>query len=458
MAAYDDPPSDSSFGPRDPRSCEERLVDLRKIHEQVDNINHRQNDITVRNNLVRQLQARRAPENRRNRRDALGLARFEAEPDARGDVALVAQGELLIRAEAVSKRRVQSLIKTYRLSEQPVECLDNRLVRLLVPAEVRGAQLVELAGALRGQGANVSVNYALPMGVVAKGLGGPERSVASQRPSRQAPGPGTPIRVAVIDTGIPEKERADGWLTGLVRENNIDLLDELPTPNGFLDFGAGHGTFVAGVIQQVAPGAEISVYRALDSDGIGEQVRVACEMVCAAREGAQILNLSFGLETLEDQPPIAFEVALEIIDEIAEKEGREILVVAAAGNFGRARLAWPAAFPKVVAVAGLTQNLTAAGWSSRGPWVDCSTMGEGIWSPYVPGHESPFIDPDPEVFEQDDWALWTGTSFAAPQVAGAVAKIAQEQELTPRRALRKLLAGRPALPDYGRVVRILPRT
>ena len=71
---------------------------------------------------------------------------------------------------------------------------------------------------------------------------------------------------------------------------------------------------------------------------------------------------------------------------------------------------------------------------------------------------SPIVDPDPEVFDPDAWALWTGTSFAAPQVAGAVAKIAQEQGSTPRRALQALLAGRPELPEYGRTVRILPET
>ncbi|MFN2496240.1 MAG: S8 family serine peptidase [Pseudonocardiaceae bacterium] len=89
-----------------------------------------------------------------------------------------------------------------------------------------------------------------------------------------------------------------------------------------------------------------------------------------------------------------------------------------------------------------------------GSKVDCSTLGEGIWSTYASGTESPIIDP--EEFGPDSWALWTGTSFAAPQIAGAVARIAQEDGLTPRCALRTLLAGKLELPEYGRVVRILP--
>jgi subtilisin family serine protease len=295
------------------------------------------------------------------------------------------------------------------------------------------------------------------MGPVIKGLGGPELSTARRRPRRPGAGSGDAVRVAVIDTGIAEAPRGDGWLDGLVRPDNIDPLDAMPSPpDGFLDLGAGHGTFVAGVVQQVAPGADIAVYRALDSDGIGSKVDIACAMVRAVRDGAQILNLSLGLETLDDRPPVAFEVALELIDDIAAKRGREVLVVAAAGNYGRARPCWPAASCQVVAVAGLTQHLAPAQWSSRGPWVDCSTLGEGVWSTYVAGTESPLVDPDPEVFPKDAWALWTGTSFAAPQIAGAVAKLVQEG-LGPRQALATLLAERPEVPGYGRAVRVLPR-
>lgn len=451
MAAPVDQPSDSHFGPEDPRNCEERLEDLHRIYEQVGNINRRLNDAALGGDLIRMLQERRA-----GRED---LVQFDPVPDPQGDVVLLVRGELLIRAEALEDPRTRALIDTYGLETQYVDCLDNRLVRLLAPG-LRGSRLTQLAGTLRGHNANVSANYVAPMGVVWKvGLGGPEHSAAKQQPSRPAPGPGEPVRVAVIDTGIPAKERGDGWLTGLVRADNVDPLDELPPPSdGFLDFGAGHGTFVAGVIQQVAPGADITIYKALDSDGIGDKVQIACAMVSAVREGAQILNLSFGLESLDDRPPVAFEVALEIIDEIAEETGREVLVVAAAGNFGRARRTWPAAFCDVVAVAGLTQRLAPAAWSSRGFWVNCSTMAEGVWSTYVPGRESPVVDPDPEVFGPDDWALGTGTSFAAPQVVGAVAKIVQEEGLTPRRALKKLLAGQPEISEYGRAVRILPPT
>jgi hypothetical protein len=78
--------------------------------------------------------------------------------------------------------------------------------------------------------------------------------------------------VAVIDTGITDQHRTDGVLADIQRTPpNIDPLTSFPIggPDNYLDFDAGHGTFVAGIVDQVAPHAEISVYRAIDSDGIG---------------------------------------------------------------------------------------------------------------------------------------------------------------------------------------------
>ncbi|MET0915882.1 MAG: S8 family serine peptidase, partial [Jiangellaceae bacterium] len=58
---------------------------------------------------------------------------------------------------------------------------------------------------------------------------------------------------------------------------------------------------------------------------------------------------------------------------------------------------------------------------------------------------------------KDAWALWSGTSFAAPQVAGAIAKIAIEDRVTPTEAKRRLLTDASDIPLYGKKVEILPR-
>jgi hypothetical protein len=448
MTAPGDNECGPSFGPHDPRSAEQRLTDLRRIYQQVGTVGRLQNDAAVRHDLIRMLRTRRAGKE--------DLTQFEVVSDPLGGEVLVVKGELLMRATALENESVRALLGAYGLEPDFVGGLDDRVARLTIP-DADGSRLIELSGALRARGVPVSVNYVTPMGIVMKGLGGPELSQGGP-PERPPPGPGDPVSVAVIDTGVAEAKRSDGWLTGLVRPDNIDPLDALPAPDGFLDLGAGHGSFVTGVVQQVAPDSDIRVYKALDSDGIGSKVEVANAMVRAVREGAQILNLSVGLEALDDRAPVAFEVALEMIGEIAAELEREVLVVAAAGNFGRARPCWPAALPEVVAVAGLTQDLAPAEWSSRGSWVDCSTIAEGVRSSYAEGRENPIIDPDPETFGPDAWALWTGTSFAAPQVAGAVANIAQETGVGPRQALDLLLDGKQEVPGYGRAVEILPRT
>jgi hypothetical protein len=63
-----------------------------------------------------------------------------------------------------------------------------------------------------------------------------------------------------------------------------------------------------------------------------------------------------------------------------------------------------------------------------------------------------------EQFGPDAWAIWSGTSFSAPQIAGKVAQLGQMHNVRPAVALGQLLAGKPILPGYGSVVRILPGT
>ena len=182
------------------------------------------------------------------------------------------------------------------------------------------------------------------------------------------------IVVAVIDTGIAEQRRGDGWLNEVLRlADNVDPLDVFggnPSgPNGFLDFAAAHGTFAAGIVRQVDPEAEIRSYLALDSDGFGSEISVACAMIRAVREGADVVNLSLGMRTVDDQPCLALETALDIIDEISESLEPAVLV-ASAGNYGDDRPVWPAASRRVISVAALAQDpddrsqFITAQWSS----------------------------------------------------------------------------------------------
>jgi subtilisin family serine protease len=265
--------------------------------------------------------------------------------------------------------------------------------------------------------------------------------------------------VAIIDTGITDQKRADGLLGDIRRTPaNIDPLDTFPLPggDGYLDLDAGHGTFIAGIVQQVAPEAEIAVYRVVDCDGIAPEPSVACAIIHAVKEGAQIINLSLGCQSHDDTPPVGLQQALEVVGELEREMGREVLIVAAAGNFGDTRPFWPAAFRGVVSVAGLAPDMTPAPWSSHGFWVTCSAIGQGICSTFVEGKLSPLESQVPIAFGPDALARWSGTSFTAPQVVGAIARLCQEEGIQPRAALRQLLAAGSPLPDFGSALRILP--
>jgi hypothetical protein len=152
-------------------------------------------------------------------------------------------------------------------------------------------------------------------------------------------------------------------------------------------------------------------------------------------------------------------------------------VVCAAGNNKNETEVFPAAFSRhqwkvgtvrVVAVAGLERDSSGAGFSSRGRWVDCSTLARLVLSTFVQGTQVVTVEPvdivdppdhwPPVVYGPDSWALWTGTSFAAPQVTGAITRAAREQDKSVADALDWLLTQGTDLSSsgFGRALQILP--
>jgi hypothetical protein len=450
----------------------------RQVGVQVQALTQSRNDPVQQRRLVEHLRRRRTRDGR--------LVVLDHLPGGDGIGVLTVTGEMLLPRISWEITGVRRQLEAVGLREvEPAcDCLGERLVRLR-NEELSATLIDDTAAELRRQGHTASVHHVLPLAnPVGKGEGGPEPFVprngwhlrahqdvqtlagtgASASP---APGPvlypprqrsGSGISVGVIDTGITEQIRKDGWLQGVPRtDKNVDPLDALPAGgDGYLDLGAGHGTFVAGIIEQVAPLADIHVHRALDTDGVGSELELACAMVHAVREGRQILNLSLGYRTADGLPPVALAAALDEIGRMERERGEEVLMVAAAGNDGDATPYWPAAFRRVVSVAGLTADLAPAPWATHGFWVTCSTVGQGICSTYVEGEESYDTDPDPDAFGPDSWALWSGSSFAAPQITGAVARYCQERGLAPRRALEQLLVQGYPLPGFGQAIPVLP--
>lgn len=240
--------------------------------------------------------------------------------------------------------------------------------------------------------------------------------------------PGTGVKVAVVDTGVAKDALTDPWLARISPDDaDVDPLREHEQGHDprdgapFQDLEAGHGTMVIGVVREVAPGCEVEVIRALDSDGVATDDEIARGIREAVDRGADIVNLSLGGYTDRNLPPPVIEDAIAAVPP-------GVVIVAAAGNFFDDRPVWPGAIRRVVSVAALDQrgndqgdvNPKLAWYSSFGWWVDVAAP--GTWAaPFVKGRENPERETvgDPDQF--DGHAEAAGTSLAAAAISGALA-------------------------------------
>jgi subtilisin family serine protease len=288
------------------------------------------------------------------------------------------------------------------------------------------------------------------------GPGGVPSPVPSPLPAPPKASSGHAVTVAILDTGISADHPwfpAGSW--NPVEDDVDDLLDE---NNDYeLDAQAGHGTFIAGVVRQHAPGAHLLVSRVLGSDGVCDEIELLQALLrlrhksSASNHRIGVLNLSLGAYTWNDRPPALLAQAIQSL-------GPDVVVVAAAGNNRSDRVFWPAAFEPVVGVGALQADGSApAPFSNHGSWVDAWAPGDELASSFVtfngPQTQMPGADIDPDCFT--GFARWSGTSFAAPRVAAEIARRAQEEKSAPRdvraAVLRQFAApsGRKAQPDAG---------
>ena len=207
------------------------------------------------------------------------------------------------------------------------------------------------------------------------------------------------VSVGLLDTGLDPHP----WFADRPWFQQVDEVLDADDDSG-QDRMAGHGTFAAGVVLQHAPGAVLLAHRTLSSLGLTDDVRVA-EGLRAVAESTDVVLVTSGCHTPDDTCPPVLESALE--------PGQ--VVVAAAGNHGCSRPFWPAALPEVVAVAATGPDGSRAEFSNRGDWVDAAAPGVDVVSSHVSLVAGAPRD------RSYGCASWSGTSFAAPQVAASVA-------------------------------------
>jgi hypothetical protein len=268
------------------------------------------------------------------------------------------------------------------------------------------------------------------------------------------------VRIAILDTGWAEDEFAPSGLGGISVSVTPQGLDH-PDADGdaFLDPAAGHGTFIAGIIEQLAPGAELEAIRVLSGHGDGDEAEIANVLWDLAQRpdtpttsgGTEALrphlvNLSFGGYSPHGMGAMAHAVT-------ALNEAGSV-VVASAGNDATCVPMYPAVLPEVVSVAALDDEEEAAVFTNYGPWVKACTAGVDIRSLFFDkfnGAEPADGSGDPDDFQ--GWATWSGTSFAAPRVVAALAqRVAQGS--TPQDVVAELVeaASLTRKPMVGTVV------
>lgn len=273
-------------------------------------------------------------------------------------------------------------------------------------------------------------------------------------------GAGDGVRVEVVDTGLITNYRDFSWITsapevtGAVKDTKTVIREYV-----------GHGTFIAGVLRRVAPSTTVHVSNDLFWAGAILEDQLGKALMTALDERPHIISLSAGGTTHGNRPHLGLEPFMARLQE----SDRTTLLVAAAGNDGDTEKFWPAAYaaelPDVVLSVGALREdgRGRACFSNSGDWVRVYAPGERLVNAFPTGHYTyvdapstkcryhvpPFycgctcVTPPPSGSTADfvGRASWSGTSFATPVVAGAVAAYMTEHPgMSPRKAAHELMA------------------
>jgi hypothetical protein len=268
--------------------------------------------------------------------------------------------------------------------------------------------------------------------------------VPAQTDNREA---GRGVRVSVVDSGwyaAAETNPETPWLAG-----NIEGDLETVNPAAIHPY-AGHGTFVAGVIRCLAPATYIEIEGVLTKAGAVYESEITKELneAMTDEDRPQLISISAGCRTRRDLGLIGFEALAEKY-ELTKGDGA-VLVVAAAGNDATKRPFYPAAYPWVLSVGALDEDMTVSDFSNYGDWVDVYAHGRDLVNAFPTGtytcHEPAHAG---EVRSFTGMAQWSGTSFATPVVTGLVAAHMSEHGVSARDAVAALVAAGLSVTDPG---------
>ncbi|HUZ82118.1 MAG TPA: S8 family serine peptidase, partial [Gaiellaceae bacterium] len=227
------------------------------------------------------------------------------------------------------------------------------------------------------------------------------------------------ITIAVIDTG------ADTTVPSLAAKSPVTY--NIVTNSSTVHDSVGHGTFVAslaaGAVSDPAGmagfggDAHLMIVQANRGGASFTDIDEANAIVWAVDNHANIINLSIGGAQTSDIERSA----------IAYAASHGVLVVAAAGNSGQQGN--PTTYPAALLgqsglVAGAaTPDGTRAPFSTTGPYVDVLAPGVDVLGALAAGIPAGFFSPVATPGAAGSYGVGSGTSYAAPEVAGAAALV-----------------------------------
>jgi len=216
---------------------------------------------------------------------------------------------------------------------------------------------------------------------------------------------GAGVRVAILDSGL---ENAHPMLHGRVVENVAVEVDDDGTrvvedePRDLF----GHGTACGAIIVGLAPEVELVSIRVLGADLRGKGTAFAAGLDWAIEQGFAVCNLSLSSKS---------ESLYPVFHDLADRAYfRSIALVSAANNVPAP--SYPSLFSSVFSVAAHAEPDAERLYYNPSPPVEFGAWGVDV----------------PIAWKDGGRTTATGNSFAAPHVAGLVARIVSKHPgLTP---------------------------
>ncbi|MEI3607255.1 S8 family peptidase [Pseudogracilibacillus sp. SE30717A] len=220
--------------------------------------------------------------------------------------------------------------------------------------------------------------------------------------------------VAVLDTGVDSDHQ--NLTRNIIGGYNFSD-DDKGDPTIFEDY-AGHGTHVAGIIAAyqdnsrgifgVAPKSKLLILKVMNRHGMGsyksitEAINYAIDWRGPNGEKVNVINMSLGGPAPNEKLHTAIKKARQ----------KGISLVAAAGNEGDGNpnsfeRSYPGFYQEVIQVGSVNKDLQPSVFSNSNVNIDFVAPGENVYSTHL----------------DNKFVKLTGTSMAAPYIAGSVALI-----------------------------------